>query len=141
VVRLTLQIVKCFAKKTTEESQEFNKETAMLGWKLLIKLENNVTLASWTTSVGGLTWLDKLAASNFAELTDSSGYPNTYKVSAKHILPFLRSRKLPTYEGQLVLSEHSVREAGSDTELVVNEAALAACSEECLLCVEAWDLS
>ena len=113
----------------------------MLGWKVLIRSESNETIASWTSSVGGLSWLEKLAAENVAELTDSGGYPNTYKVSAKHILPFLRSRKLPTYEGQLVLSEHSVREAGSDTEFVVNEAALSACSEESLLCVEIWDLS
>ncbi len=113
----------------------------MLGWNIFIKNEANETLATWVTGLGGLDWVDELVELGSAELVCAGGYPTCYKLLAKHVLPFLRSRTLPSYKQSLVISDASVSKCGLKSGMLINEITLFKCADDVWLIVEAWDQS
>lgn len=113
----------------------------MLGWEILVKTEDDETLARWTASVGGLDWFKILVERGQAEVISSNGYPTTYKTFGKHILSNLMSHNIPSYSGNLVLGDDYIRKAGLTTDVYFNDSALSACNEDCVIFIEAWDQS
>lgn len=113
----------------------------MLGWDILVKTENDETLASWTASVGGLVWFKILVERGQAEVISSNGYPTTYKTFGKHILSNLTSHNISSHSGNLVLGDNYIREAGLATDVYFNDSALSDCTEDSVIFIEAWDQS
>lgn len=113
----------------------------MLGWEIFIKDEADTTLASWIVGLGGLDWVNVLAEQGQAEKVVSGGYPTSYKLAAKHVLPFLRAKQLPSYKGPLVIGDDYVRVGGVNTNIMMNDFAVAKCGDDDLLYVVAWDQS
>jgi len=113
----------------------------MLGWEIFIKNEADETLATWVVGLGGLDWVKELAKQGQAELVLAGGYPTSYKLAAKHLLPFLKARQLPSYKGPLVIGDDYVREGGLNTGLMINEVTMFKCKDVDMLFFVAWDQS
>ena len=113
----------------------------MLGWDIFIKDKSDTTIANWVVGLGGLDWLRKLEKDGFAESLESGGYPTSYKLLEKHVIPFLKAEQLPDYEGPFVIGDDYVRSGGMNTNIKINEIALNGCKEDDYLFVIAWDQS
>jgi hypothetical protein len=99
----------------------------MLGWQIIISKESAETsLASWTTGLGGTTWLDVLVKEGRAKDLGGNGYPNIYSAKAIEILPFLTTEII-----------NSV--GGGNIRLKSDQ--MTACSNDETLIIEAWDQS
>ncbi|MEU8779092.1 hypothetical protein [Streptomyces sp. NPDC048606] len=85
------------------------------------------TLASWTTPTTGVSigWLDELERQGKAEEVLSSGYPVRFTAHARDVLP--------------LLAGGSLFEKGSTPFL--KPELIAACPEDELLFIDAWDQS
>lgn len=100
----------------------------MLGWQILIRNESNVLLGAWRTGIDGLDWIRILVKSGDAVQTSFGGYPSSYEVKAKHLLSYIKSLQAPTLESRV-------------TAQTASEQAIAMCSDEDVLTLEAWDES
>lgn len=103
----------------------------MLGWQILITNQQDVVLASWKAGHGGLEWIDSLVEKGDAERISTDGFPTSYQLKAKRVLPFLRIGHQPD------LPEKSQQQSN---EVTFNHSAIATCDEEEALVFEAWDL-
>ena len=115
----------------------------MLGWQVIVKRgADNVgqSLASWTTGLGGLFWLDELVKQGLAQDLGGNGYPNKYSGQASIILPKLVP-SLPNFEGKAVIGDGYVLDGGESWEVKINQPKIDACLPQELLLIEAWDLS
>ncbi len=115
----------------------------MLGWQVIVKKESDAdqagqSLMSWTTGIGGLSWLDELAKQGLAQDLGGKGYPNKYSGKAFIILPKIVP-SLPSYEGKVVIGDDYVLEAGENWAIKINQPKIDACKPEELLIIEAWD--
>jgi len=79
----------------------------MLGWEVIVKKESDAdqagqSLMSWSTGIGGLSWLDELVKQGLVQDLGGNGYPNKYSGQASIILPKIVP-SLPSYEGKVVI--------------------------------------
>jgi hypothetical protein len=110
----------------------------MLGWEIFVyrraaaesqDKREGVLVARWMTEAfGGLDWADNLVASKQALDLGGSGYPSRYSIPAGVLLTLL-SHGFPSAR------------PGWTSNLLMDRAALASCSSEEELEVEAWDQS
>ena len=117
----------------------------MLGWQVLVFKESDFdgtekSLISWTTGLGGLSWLDELVKQGLAQDLGGNGYPNKYSGQASIILPKIVPA-LPSYEGKFVIGDDYVLEGGENREIRINQSKIDACSPDEKLLIEAWDRS
>ena len=113
-----------------------------LGWEIYVTKEGaEKSFAIWTVGLGGIKWLDQLVELGLAEQLTGNGYPTSYKMQAKQLLPFFRLNQLPNYTGQLVIGEDYVREGGLHTGVIIRKELMSECSDDDPLLVEAWDQS
>jgi hypothetical protein len=117
----------------------------MLGWEVIVKKESDPdgagqTLMSWSTGLGGLSWLDELVKQGLAQDMGGNGYPNKYSVQASIALPKIVP-SLPSYEGNTVIGDDYILEGDENWAIKVNQSKIAACSPDETLLIEAWDLS
>lgn len=76
-----------------------------------------------------------------AEVNSFDGYPDAYKVCAKHVLPVLLSGKIPDSEGPCVLSDDNYFDEQPSMQMTLNKVVMEALNEDDLLVIEAWDQS
>jgi hypothetical protein len=117
----------------------------MLGWEVIVQKESDVnqagqSLMSWTTGLGGLSWLDELVKQGLAQDLGGNGYPNKYSGHASIILPKIVP-VLPNYEGKFVIGDGYVLEGGENWAIKINQPKIDACSPDEKLLIEAWDRS
>lgn len=116
----------------------------MLGWTVLVSTAqdceiNARPIASWTEGPFGTKWLDSLVAEGKAEVNYSNGYPNAYRVKAKHVLPILMSGEFPdSKEPDVISDDENLFERW---EVTLNKVAIGTLNEDDLLVIEAWDRS
>ena len=117
----------------------------MLGWQVIVKKESDPdqagqSLMSWSTGIGGLSWLDELAKQGLAQDLGGNGYPNRYSAKAAVLLPRVVP-VLPNYEGKFVIGDDYVLAGGEHWGIKLNQSKIDACSPEETLIIEAWDES
>ena len=115
----------------------------MLGWQVIVKRgADNVgqSLASWTTGLGGLFWLDELVKQGLAQDLGGNGYPNKYSGHASVILPKIVP-SLPSYEGNVVIGDDYVLDGGENWAIQINQPKIDACNPDEKLFIEVWDKS
>jgi hypothetical protein len=122
----------------------------MLGWQINIhrlipgESQYNLTkeslLASWTTSLGGLDWIEALVKDGKAEDLGGTGYPCWYKATAKIILPIIMDGP-PRYKGPPVFGNDYILPSGWTGEVKIDHSKIAECLPDEQLIIEAWDQS
>jgi hypothetical protein len=115
----------------------------MLGWEVIVQKESDInqagqSLMSWTTGLGGLSWLDELVKQGLAQDLGGNGYPNKYSGQASIVLPKIVP-VLPNYEGKFVIGDDYVLEGGENWAIKINQPKIDTCKPEELLIIEAWD--
>ncbi len=120
----------------------------MLGWHVFVhRLEQvhpancSSVLASWKASVGGLDWLEELAKSGIARRLTRGGYPTTYTVAARDLLPLLGGGMPPKHSDFPVIGDDYVMPSGWVGNIKMYSTRMAACQPDELLSVAAWDQS
>lgn len=100
----------------------------MSGWWISVKNQSDhdetAQLASWDAD--DAQWLELLADENLASQVKTGGYPNSYTLNAKHVLPVLASGIPPASR------EDTIRLYADN---------IAACAPSQQLLIEVWDLS
>ncbi|MET9605235.1 hypothetical protein ABZZ17_09220 [Streptomyces sp. NPDC006512] len=112
----------------------------MLGWNITVSTQTpqerdlNVIhsredsiLASWSVGIGGLNWVSELQRSGKAEELLGGGYPCRYVIRAADVLPLLADG--PPAGGSTIHSSWMHPER------------MAACRDDQMLTVDAWDQS
>lgn len=117
----------------------------MLGWQVLVFKESDFdgaekSLISWTTVLGGLSWLDELVKQGLAQDLGGNGYPNKYSGQASIILPKIVPC-MPSYDGKVVIGDDYVLEGGENWAIQINQPKIDACSSDEKLLIEVWDRS
>lgn len=124
----------------------------MLGWYVVIFRTNAKThlvydastdetrLASWSTGINGLDWLDHLAKANKILDLGGNGYPSRYSAKASEILPIISSA-LSTCNRPITIGDNIVLSAHDISALKVDALKISACSPDDQLLIEAWDQS
>ncbi len=98
-------------------------------------------LAVWQADVQGLRWLDELPSGECALLAVNGGYPTHYTARASAVVPLLRSGPPAARSVWQLDADSIVDPARWEGRTVVDEAAIAACSLDEWLLIEAWDES
>lgn len=120
----------------------------MLGWSIAIYRESDyrrfhaqelwdLAIASWTTSLGGLKWLDPLLKEGKAT-EGGNGYPLWIKAKANDLLPLIAGGP-PPHDGPFVIGEDYVMPGGWIGDVQINYAPLANCPPDEDLIVIAYD--
>ncbi len=124
----------------------------MLGWHINIFRTNAKThlvydastdetrLASWSTGVYGLVWLDNLAKANKILDLGGNGYPCRYTAKASEILPIISSA-LSSCNRPITIEDNYVLSAREISTLKGDAAKISACDPDDQLLIEAWDQS
>jgi hypothetical protein len=114
----------------------------MLGWRVNVKRENmpELLLATWLTGVLGLIWLKDLVRQGQATVSENVGYPDTYRVAARHVQQALAAG-IPESEGPPVFGDDYVLPTGWVGDPDVDFDALRALDGDEPIIVEAWDQS
>jgi hypothetical protein len=122
----------------------------MLGWQITIhrqipgESQNHLTkeslLATWTTSIGGLDWIDALVKEGKAVDLGGTGYPCWYKATAKNILPIILAGP-PRHKGPLVAGDGYILPAGWNGKATIDHSKIGQCLPDEQLIIEAWDQS
>lgn len=112
----------------------------MLGWEIIISVENDKPIAFWTTGIRGLDWIEKLVEKGLAQVLDGGGYPNRYKILAGSILPQLKEGALPNEQGSRFVGFDHIQ-SGAEYPPVFNSVKIDLLQDETPLIVEAWDQS
>lgn len=124
----------------------------MLGWYVVIFRTNAKThlvydastdearLASWSTGINGLDWLDHLAKANKILNLGGNGYPSRYSAKASEILPIISSA-LSSCNRPIAIGDNIVISARDISALKVDALKISACSSDDQLLIEAWDQS
>jgi hypothetical protein len=124
----------------------------MLGWHIVIFRTNAKThlvydastdetrLASWSTGMNGLAWLDHLAKANKISDLGGNGYPYRYSAKASEILPTISSA-LSSCNKPITIGNNYAISARDISTLKVDELKISACSLDDQLLIEAWDQS
>lgn len=113
----------------------------MLGWDVLVtRRSDEVSIASWTIGTGGLRWFDELVTQGLAAQLSGNGYPTSYVLAARHLLPLIRSAILPKESGPALLGDDYLGLGASATHLKLKPS-INECTPDTELLVEAWDLS
>lgn len=129
----------------------------MLGWCIVIKAADipdaeqstgnkYPILAKWDTGADGLSWMNKLVKEGWAVAVWQGGYPNRYKAKATDVLPLLASGGItPPTDGLWVFGvdegEEYATPPGWMGKLSLDQDAIAACSPDQVLTIDAWDQS
>ena len=125
----------------------------MLGWQVYINrhptrdgfasessLNDETLLATWVTGINGLDWLRALVKSGQAKDLGGTGYPHSYTVEARVLLPVLAS--LPKKdEGPIVVGDDYVHLGGFNEKIKIHQSRRDACPIDEILSIEAWDQS
>jgi hypothetical protein len=122
----------------------------MLGWQIDIHRQvpgespENPTkeslLATWTTSLGGLDWLDVLVKEGKAVDLGGNGYPCRYTATAANVLPKISSGP-PHHKGSLVIGDNYVLPGGWVGKARIDHSKISQCLPDEQLIIEAWDQS
>ena len=115
----------------------------MLGWDIFVTSINTtgkkITIASWSTGIGGCQWLEDLVKQGQAKCLGGNGYPNRYtlpfSVLLDKIIPSPPSGNAPLVIGDDYVSDssHSNFELHDDVILEIDS--------NTVVEVEAWDQS
>lgn len=119
----------------------------MLGWQIIIypegaegSVRSAATVATWKTGLGGTDWLERLVQAGKADSRHAGGYPRSYRMLWRDLLPELLNQPQP-YDGPPVIGEDYVMEPGWFEHKTLNRAALALCQADDWMIVDAWDQS
>ena len=116
----------------------------MLGWEIFIQRVSphgkSTTLIAWSSSIGGLDWLDTLEKQDKARKLTGNGYPTSYQCVASDLLPIIRGG-LPEHDGTLVIGDDYFAPPGCKRLLKINQDEITECPPDAELIVEAWDQS
>jgi hypothetical protein len=114
----------------------------MLGWSVVVSREREpeTVLGTWLVGPFGVKWLDELVQRGEAEFTDNVGYPNTYRLAARHVQQALASG-IPTGGGPPVIGDDYELPSGWAGGARVDLDALNALPADERLVVIAWDQS
>jgi hypothetical protein len=115
----------------------------MLGWDIFVtgidKQGKKVTVASWSASVFGCSWLNELVKQGVAKGIPGNGYPNRYELP----LSVLLDKIIPTPpdgDSPLVIGDDYVRESKSSS-FKFHENVVLDIDAHTVVEVEAWDQS
>lgn len=112
----------------------------MLGWQVFV-IKGNEKIASWTTGVSGIDWLQDLVKDGKAkELDANSGYPYALSVSASVFWPFTYSG-IPEGADGTVIGDDYVAPIGKNWNISFDKDKLLGCKPDDELIIEAWDQS
>jgi hypothetical protein len=107
----------------------------MLGWDIRVRREQaprELPLASWSSGVLGLSWLDDLVRQHRAEDLGGNGYPKRYSMTAAVLFPIIT---------QSVRTGEAAAPAGWGEQVNLERERMAACAADERLVLEAWDQS
>jgi hypothetical protein len=114
---------------------------AMIGWWIYVTTQSSgkehaATLAQWEVGWDGLAWIEQLVEAGKATILSKGGYPNSYTARAGDVLPFIKSAsvKPPVVFG---IDDH----LSWMGKMEINADRMAACPDDSLLLIIAYDLS
>ena len=115
----------------------------MLGWDIFVtgidKQGKKVTIASWSASVFGCSWLNELVKQGVAKGIPGNGYPNRYELP----LSVLLDKIIPTPpdgDAPLVIGDDYVRERKT-SNFKFHDNVILDFKSNTMVEVEAWDQS
>jgi hypothetical protein len=124
----------------------------MLGWHINVFRTDALThlvydatidetrLASWSTGIKGLDWLNKLANENKILNLGGNGYPYRYSAKASEILPIISSG-IPTSNEPIIIGDDYVLHAHEIRSLKLDALKISKCELYDHILIEAWDQS
>jgi hypothetical protein len=119
----------------------------MLGWQVYIRTLNQSVsndrrqdIVSWTTSVGGLSWIDDLVKSGNAVALGGNGYPLRYSIKAE-VLRSILFKGLPSHNSPSIVGDDYFLPEGFNGSLQINKDMLNGFAHDEELIITAWDLS
>jgi hypothetical protein len=124
----------------------------MIGWHINVFRTDSFThevydvstdetrIASWSTGMRGLDWLNELVKESKIKKLGGNGYPYRYSAKALEILPIF-SFDLRTSNGLLIVGNNNVLEAKERFSLKLDELKISKCKPDDHLLIEAWDQS
>jgi hypothetical protein len=124
----------------------------MLGWIISIyrkksrltlpataKSVQGEQLATWQSGLWGLQWMDELVESGKGIQLQRGGYPNLYTGRSKDILP--RISDPPDVHTSWFCGPYDLAGDGWEGRTVIDATAIARCSPDEWLIIQAWDES
>lgn len=112
----------------------------MLGWEIVVTNKEQ-KIASWMTGMSGTDWMSDLIKEGKAkDLGSNGGYPDTFLVPAKVLVPIL-TNGIPQVGGTLVIGEDYAISGNKVWKLDIQIDQLNQCLPEDDLVIEAWDQS
>lgn len=124
----------------------------MLGWHINVFRTDALThlvydastdetrIASWSTGMKGLDWLNKLAKENRIVNLGGNGYPYRYSAKASVILPII-SNGILTPNDPIVIGDDYVLHSNEMFSLKLDALKISRCDPDNHLLIEAWDQS
>jgi hypothetical protein len=97
-------------------------------------------IAVWQTGLGGLDWLDQLAANSSAIGLGGNGYPIRYTATAQQILPRVLDGP-PGAREHWVCDPGDIITAAWEGRTVIDHGLAAQCRPDEWLLIQAWDES
>jgi hypothetical protein len=137
----------------------------MLGWWIRVKTQGpGAPLAQWEVSGEGLAWIERLVEAGKATRHRNDGYPNSYTARAGDVLPLIENGRVRPHvlvfgldEGEEYAQESwmgdslhlALRRRGEEYaytqvwigKMEINADRMAACPDDSLLLIIAYDLS
>ena len=115
----------------------------MLGWDILAKGMTKqgevITIASWSTGLGGCQWLDDLTKQGIGKDLGGHGYPNRYElpfsVLLDKIVPTPPSGPAPLVIGETYVSQGSISNFKLNYDVILD------LDSNSTVEIEAWDQS
>lgn len=123
----------------------------MLGWHINVfrtdatRLDYDISadelrIASWSTGMRGLDWLNKLAKANKILYLGGNGYPYRYSAKASEILPIITSG-IPTPHQPIILGDDYVLQTDEIRSLKLDTPKISNSGPNDHLLIEVWDQS
>ncbi len=121
----------------------------MLGWEIFITLDNREksgnklekSFASWKTGLFSFDWMNDLVANGTATVISNSGYPASYSLKLKDLLPHIEN-ELPSYKSPTVIGDNYLYDGNSNYwNIKIDKDFIKSLDPETQVIFEAWDQS
>lgn len=119
----------------------------MLGWEIFISVQNEnskkleKSLASWKSGLFSFDWMKELVANGSATVISNSGYPCSYSLKLKDLLPYIE-KELPNYKSPPVIGDNYSYEGKSEYwNIKIDRDLIESLDPETRVIFEAWDQS
>lgn len=121
------------------QDQPSTRLTLAQMYRLRDKFAQGDRIAVWQSGVGGLRWIEEIVESGAAIALRTNGYPSVFYVKALEVLPRLDSP--PEVRTSWHAGPEDILDKHWAGRTVIDPEAVAACTPDEWLLIEAWDES